>query len=86
MTLCHNTGLTIVIPLVMGRYRDRVRDLTDDVELLNTDLIDLVENVNTRNVGPVPFDNVDKFIRSGVASDEIHQYFDTPNMHGRTEE
>lgn len=68
VTLFHNKRLTIVIPLVMGRYWDRVRDLTDDVELLNTNLVDLVENVNTRNVGTVPFNNVNKFIRSGVAS------------------
>ena len=54
----------------MGRNGDRVRNLADDVELLNTDLVNLVENVNAGNVGSVPFNNVDKFIRSGVTSRE----------------
>ena len=46
-------------------------DLADDVELLNADLVDLVEDVDAGDVGPVPFNNVDKFISSGVTSENV---------------
>ena len=52
----------------MGRNGDRVRNLADDVELLNADLVDLVEDVDAGDVGPVPFNHVDQLVRGGVTS------------------
>ena len=65
--LCNKTlYLTIIVPLVMGRDRNSVGDLADDVELLNADLVDLVEDIDAGDVGPVPFNHVDQLVRSGV--------------------
>ena len=50
----------------MGRDRNSVGDLADDVELLNADLVDLVEDIDAGDVGPVPFNHVDQLVRSGV--------------------
>ena len=50
----------------MGRDRNSVGDLADYVELLNADLIDLIEDVDARDVGPVSLHNVDKFIGSCI--------------------
>ena len=47
-----------------------MRDLVDDVELLDRDLIDLVETVDARYVDSVAFDDVDQVVDSGVASDQ----------------
>ena len=52
----------------MGRDGNSVGDLADDVELLNADLINLVEDVDAGDVGPVPFNHVDQLVRGGVAS------------------
>ena len=60
--------LTVIVPLVMGRDGNSVGDLADDVELLNADLINLIEDVDAGDVGPVPFNHVDQLVRSGVAS------------------
>ena len=46
----------------MGRDRNSVGNLADDVELLNADLVDLVEDVDAGDVGPVTFHHVNKFI------------------------
>ena len=63
-----NQILTIIVPLVMGRDRNSVGNLADDVELLNADLVDLVEDVDAWDVGPVAFNHVDQLVRGGVAS------------------
>ena len=52
----------------MGRDRNSVGNLADDVELLNADLVDLVEDVDAGDVGPVPLNHIDQLVRSGVAS------------------
>ena len=62
------TLLTIVVPLVMGRDGNSVGDLADDVELLNADLVDLVQDVDAGDVGPVSFNHIDQLVRGGVAS------------------
>ena len=54
---------------MMGRYRDVVGDLRDDVKLLYRDLVDLVHNVDGRRVDPVPLDNIDDVIGGGVTPD-----------------
>ena len=65
--VCNKTlYLTIIVPLVMGRDRNSVGNLADDVELLNADLVDLVEDVDAGDVGPVPLHHVNKFIRSSI--------------------
>ena len=67
--LCNKTlYLTIIVPLVMGGDWNSVGNLADDVELLNADLINLVEDVDAGDVGPVPLNHVDQLVRSGVAS------------------
>ena len=67
--VCNKTlYLTIIVPLVMGRDRNSVGNLADDVELLNADLINLIEDVDAGDVGPVPLNHVDQLVRSGVAS------------------
>ena len=67
--LCNKTlYLTIIVPLVMGRDRNSAGNLTDDVELLNADLVDLVQDVDAGDVGPVSFNHVDQLVRGGVAS------------------
>jgi len=38
---------------VVGRDRDTVGNLIDDVKLLNGDLVDFVEHKNARDVDPV---------------------------------
>ena len=63
-----NKPLTIVIPLVMSRDRHGVWNLTYDIELLNADLVNLVENVDARDVSSIPLNNIDKFISGGVTS------------------
>ena len=45
-----------------------MRNLADDVELLNADLINLVEDVDAGDVGPVAFNHVDQLVGGGVAS------------------
>ena len=64
---CNKTlYLTIIVPLVMGRDRNSVGNLADDVELLNADLVDLVEDVDAGDVGSVTLDNINQFIRSSI--------------------
>ena len=66
---CNKTlYLTIIVPLVMGGDGNRVGNLADDVELLNADLVDLVEDVDAGDVGPVAFNNIDQLVGGGVAS------------------
>ena len=52
----------------MGRDGNSVGDLADDVELLNADLVDLVQDVDAGDVGPVSFNHIDQLVRGGVAS------------------
>ena len=52
----------------MGGDWNSVGNLADDVELLNADLVNLVEDVDAGDVGPVPLNHVDQLVRSGVAS------------------
>ena len=62
------TQLTIIVPLVMCRDGNSVGDLADDVELLNADLVDLVQDVDAGDVGPVSFNHIDQLVRGGVTS------------------
>ena len=64
----HFLEQVIKVPLVVSRHGNGVRDLVDDVELLDRDLIDLVETVDARYVDSVAFDDVDQVVDSGVAS------------------
>ena len=52
----------------MSRDRHGVWNLTYDIELLNADLVNLVENVDARDVSSIPLNNIDKFISGGVTS------------------
>ena len=47
-----------------------MRQRVEDLELLHSDRVDLVEDVETRNVDSVAFDNVNKFVDSGVFSED----------------
>ena len=62
----HFLQKAVVVPLVVGGDGYSVGDLADYVELLNADLIDLIEDVDARDVGPVSLHNVDKFIGSCI--------------------
>lgn len=64
----HLLEQVVKVPLVMGRHGNGVRDLVDDVELLDRDLIDLVETVDAGYVDAVALDDVDEVVYGGVAS------------------
>ena len=46
-----------------------MRILIDDIQLLNADLIDLVEDINTRHIDSVSLNRVDQLVNSGIASE-----------------
>ena len=50
----------------MSRDGDGVGDLADYVKLLDADLVDLIENVDAGDVGPIPLHNVNEFIGSSI--------------------
>ena len=56
----------------MRRDRHAVRNLVDDVQFFDGDLIDLIQHVDGRYVNPVAFDQIDDVVLRGVTSnDEI---------------
>ena len=54
----HFLQKAVIIPLVVGGDGDGMRDLADDVELLDADLVNLVEDVDAGDVGPVTLHHV----------------------------
>lgn len=58
----------VEIPLVMSRNGNSMRNLVNDVQLLDRNLIDLVETVDARNVDSIAFDDVYQVVDGGVAS------------------
>jgi len=49
----HLLQQVVEVPLVVGGDWDGVRDAIDYVQLLHRDLVDLVEQVDARNVDPL---------------------------------
>jgi hypothetical protein len=45
-----------------------MRDLVNDVQLLDGNLIDFVETIDARNVDSIAFDDIYQVVDSGVAS------------------
>jgi len=64
----HLLKKAVVVPFVMCRDRDTVGNLGDDFKLFNRDLVNLVQQVDAGYVVPVPLDNVDEIVNSGVAA------------------
>jgi len=46
-----------------------MRILINDIQFLNADLIDLVEDINTRHIDSVSLNRVDQLVNSGIASE-----------------
>lgn len=61
--LPHLLQQVVKVPLVVGGDGDAVRNLVDHVQLLDTNLIDLIEQVDARDVDPVALDYVDQLQR-----------------------
>ena len=57
----------VVVPLVVGRDGHAVRDVADDVQLLDRYLVDLVQQVDAGDVRPVALHHVDQVVGCGVA-------------------
>eukprot|EP00053_Salpingoeca_punica_P020781 m.212348 g.212348 ORF g.212348 m.212348 type:complete len:417 (+) comp20083_c0_seq1:2736-3986(+) len=57
----------VKVPLVVGRDGHAVRDLVDDVELLDGDLVDLVQDVDAGDVHAVALDDINKLVLGRVA-------------------
>merc|ERR1719153_1210349 len=58
----------IVVPLVVSGYRNSVGNFADDIKFFNTDLINLVEEVDARDVRPVALNNIDELVSSCVTA------------------
>jgi len=63
--------LTLDVPLVKARDGDVIRQLIEDIQLLDGDRVDLVEHIQRRNVRPVALDDVYElvlccFVRDGI--------------------
>jgi len=58
----------IEVPLKVSRDGDVVRDSVENVEFGDSDLIDLVEHVNARDVETIAFDDIDEIISSSIAA------------------
>ncbi len=58
----------VKVPPMVSRYRDAVRDLVDDVQLLDRYLVNLVQQVDARDVDSVSLDNVNQIVGRGVVS------------------
>lgn len=58
----HHLQQIVEVPVVVGGDGHAVRNLVDHVQLLDADLIDLVEQVDARDVNPVALDDVDEVV------------------------
>jgi len=54
--------------VVVRRDGHAVRDLVDDVQLLDGDLIDLVQQIDAGYVNAVAFDHIDQVVTGGIIS------------------
>ena len=61
----------VEVPLVLGRDGNVMRALINDVELFNTDLIDLVKDEDARHIDSVTLNDVNKLV-DGVVTSEVN--------------
>mmetsp|Transcript_36798 Transcript_36798/g.92223 ORF Transcript_36798/g.92223 Transcript_36798/m.92223 type:complete len:469 (+) Transcript_36798:792-2198(+) len=71
--LPHHFQQIVKVPLHVSGDGTIVGHAVDDVKLLHTDLVDLVENVHTGNVHPISFNNVNEIVCSdvGVSQNDV---------------
>ncbi len=75
----HQVEQFIEIPFQVARDGDVVGDLVDDVELFQSQLIDLVERIDTRNVN-----SLQEFVCHNVNNDTIiYQHTYLSNFKGQ---
>ena len=59
----------VEVPPINGRYWHIMWIFVDDVELLNSDLIDFVKNIDTWHINSISFNHINEFIHGGIASE-----------------
>lgn len=64
--LPHQIQQIVKVPAMMRRHRNAMRNLVDHVQLLDTDLINLVQQIDARDVNAIALDHIDQIVRGGV--------------------
>jgi len=64
----HPLQQIIKVPFMMSRNRDAMRYFIDKVQLFNGNLINLVQQVDARNVDTISFNDINQIISSCVVS------------------
>lgn len=59
----------VQVPFEMSRARDTVGDSIKDIELLDSDLVDLIEDIDAGDIKSVAFDDINQFIHCSVAAE-----------------
>ncbi len=76
----------VKVPPVMSRNRDGMRNFVDNVQLLNRDLINLVEDVDARNIDTIALDCINQVICSSIAAQRyisiVHTVFSENSLDG----
>ena len=56
----------VIVPFMMSGDWDTMRDLANDVQFFNRNLVDLVEQIDAWNVNAIALNHIDKIIRCSV--------------------
>lgn len=59
----------IQIPLVVGGNGAAVREVGDDIQLLDGDLVNLVQGIDAGDVDPVSLDDINQVIGRGITAE-----------------